>query len=922
MTAFSRLFTVCAVFLFSVSICNGQDNPPLPAPGQRNPIDIPYESFTLDNGLTVIVHEDRKAPIVAVNVWYHVGSKNEKMGKTGFAHLFEHLMFNGSENFNDDYFRVLEDIGATNLNGTTNRDRTNYFQNVPVNALDQALWMESDRMGHMLGAVDQERLDEQRGVVQNEKRQGENQPYGKTNNVIVENTYPPGHPYSWSVIGSMDDLNAASLDDVHQWFKDYYGPNNAVLVIAGDIDVVTAREKVETYFGDISPGTPITKQDTWIAKMSGAHRTVMEDRVPLSRVYKVWNVPEWGNPERDHLQLAASVLARGKTSRLYRRLIYDNQLASSVNAFVRTGEISSQFRIVATVQPGVDLATVEAAVDDELDRFLTEGPNSSELDRVKSQYYAGFVRGLEQIGGFGGKSDVLAQNQVYGMSPDAYKSRLENIQSATTQEVHQASQKWLSDGEFALEVHPFAELSAAKEGADRSRLPDLGTPPNSEFPAFSRHTLSNGLDVMIASRTSLPVVSMSMQINAGYAADQSAAPGTAQLTLSMLDEGTASKNALEISEDLALLGATLGTGSNVDMSSVSMSALRENLDASLELFADVILEPAFPQTDFERLQQLQLVAIKQEKQNPVAMMLRVFPALMYGEDHAYGLPFTGSGTEQSVSALTRDDLLKFHSEWFKPNNATLILVGDVTADEILPKLENVFGSWETGTVPVKNISEVPLPDEPIVYIMDRPGAIQSIIVGGHVAVPKANPDEIAIGTVNTVLGGAFISRINMNLREDKGWSYGAFAVLIDARGQRPFFLFAPVQTDKTSESMMEMSAELNGILTDNLIRDDEVDRAKNSQVLTLPGQWETNIAVRNSLSQINRFGYADNYFDSFASDVRSLSTDDVNTAAPKLIHPGNLMWIVVGDRAVIEDGIRALGYGTIRYLDADGNEID
>ena len=470
------IYAIVLTCLVSLPVFAQDTNPVASPEPAASPIDIPYEKFVLDNGLTVIVHEDRKAPIVAVNLWYHVGSKNEKVGKTGFAHLFEHLMFNGSENFNDDYFQVLEKVGATDLNGTTNRDRTNYFQNVPRNALDMALWMESDRMGHLLGAIDQEKLDEQRGVVQNEKRQGENQPYGKVFGTIAENTYPQGHPYSWSVIGSMDDLNAAELEDVQEWFKTYYGPNNATVVIAGDIDAETAREKVEKYFGDIQPGPPIAKKETWIAKRSGEQRMTMQDRVPQARVYKVWNVPERGNIELDHLDLVSDILASGKSSRLYERLVYNDQIATDVGAFVYTGELGSQFFIQATARPDVDLAEVEKAVDEELHRLLEEGIEARELQRVKTQFVAGFVRGAERIGGFGGKSDILAENSVYQGAPDHYQVRLERARLATPEELHQAAKKWLSDGVFVLEVHPYPELMASSESADRSTLPEVERP--------------------------------------------------------------------------------------------------------------------------------------------------------------------------------------------------------------------------------------------------------------------------------------------------------------------------------------------------------------------------------------------------------------------------------------------------------------
>ncbi|UCF19961.1 MAG: insulinase family protein [Gemmatimonadota bacterium] len=890
-----------------------------PAALAQDVIEIPYEKFVLDNGLTLIVHEDHKAPIVAVNVWYHVGSKNEKLGRTGFAHLFEHLMFNGSEHYDDDYFKVLEPLGATDLNGTTNQDRTNYFQNVPTSALDVALWMESDRMGHLLGAITQAKLDEQRGVVQNEKRQGENQPYGRVGITIAENTYPKEHPYSWSVIGSMEDLEAASLDDVHEWFRTYYGPANAVIAIAGDIDPQTAKEKVERYFGDIPSGPPVTKHSNWIAGRSGQQRQIMQDRVPQARVYKVWNVPQWGSEDAIYLDLATDVLASGKTSRFYKRLVYDDQIATDVSAFISTREIGGQVRIVGTARPGVELADVERAIDEELNRYLVEGPTPKELQRVKTQHRANFIRGVERIGGFGGKSDVLAQNEVYGGSPDFYKTTLERVANATTADLQGAAQRWLSDGVYVLEVHPFPEYTTVASDIDRSTLPEPGAPPTASFPELQRATLANGLEIVLAERHAIPEIDFRLLVDAGYAADQQGTPGAASFAVSMLDEGTQRRNALEISEELALLGASIGTSSNLDESIVTLSALKENLDKSLDIYTDVILNPSFPEADFERLKKQRLAQIQQEKVSPIGMALRVMPGLLYGAGHAYGNPLTGSGTEASVQSMTRDDMRQHHATWFKPNNATLVVVGDATMEEIRPKLERLFADWQPGDVPAKNLATVDQKPGQSVYILDRPGSIQSVIMAMHVAPPKANPDETAIETMNTVLGGDFTARVNMNLREDKHWSYGAGSLFWDARGQRPFLVYAPVQSDKTKEAMQEIAAELAGITGERPVTADELDRAIKSRTLTLPGSWETGGAVASSIDEIVRFGYPDDYFDTYADRIRALTLTDVQTAAQRTLHPDKVVWVVVGDRESIEPSIRELGFGQIQEIDADGN---
>lgn len=881
--------------------------------------EIAYEKFQLDNGLTVIVHEDNKAPLVAVNLWYHVGSKNEPEGRSGFAHLFEHLMFNGSENFNDDYFQVLERIGATDLNGTTNKDRTNYFQTVPKNAVDLVLWMESDRMGHLLGAIDQAKLDEQRGVVQNEKRQGENAPYGQVFNHITNATYPKGHPYAHTVIGSMEDLNAAELEDVQEWFKAYYGPNNAVVSIAGDITVSEARALTEKYFGDIPPGPPVSHFDAWVAKRTGEQREIMQDRVPQSRIYKVWNVPERYSKDFHLLDLASSVLSSGKNSRFYKRLVYTDQIATNASAYVSSGSIGSQFIIQATARPGVALADVEAALNEELAAFLSDGPNPEELRRIITQEKAGFIYGMERIGGFGGKSDILASSEIYGGSPDAYLKSFRDKDAATPESVRQAAEEWLSDGVYIMEVHPFPELSASVEPADRSTLPETGDEPEVAFPEFRRTKLSNGLEIILAKRSAVPALDLTLVLDAGYASDQGIAPGTASMVMSMLDEGTTSLTALEINDRLANLGASLGTGAGLDGSTVSLTALKANLEPSLDLFADVILNPSFAESEFARLKQERLAGIQREKVNPVQMALRVMPALYYGEDHAYSNPLTGSGTEASVTNMTRQDLLVYHDTWFKPNNATLIAVGDIDLETLVPLLEARLGSWKPAEVPSKNIASVTAEGGSRVYLMDRPQAQQSIILAGHLAPPRNTPNNIGIETMNTVLGGAFVSRINMNLREEKGWSYGASSLLLTARGQRPFLVYAPVQSDKTVESMVEIKGELEGILGDNPATADEVLKAQESQTLALPGLWETNGSVSGSIQQLVQYDLPENYYDTYPDQVRALNVDTIAEAAKEVLRPNDLIWLIVGDLSVIEAGIQELGYGDVVRLDPDGN---
>jgi zinc protease len=888
---------------------------------QEKEIDIPFQKFVLDNGLTVIVHEDHKAPIVAVNVWYHVGSKNEKPGKTGFAHLFEHLMFGGSEHAPGRYIDAMEKLGATDLNGTTNNDRTNYFENVPTSALDFTLWMESDRMGYLLGALDQKTLDLQRGVVQNEKRQGENQPYAVSEDLITQNTYPAKHPYSWTVIGDMADLNAASMDDVKEWFKTYYGPSNVTIVLAGDIDAKTAKEKVEKYFGNIPPGPPVAHQQVWIAKMTGTHRQIVQDRVPQARIYKVWNIPQYGSADANYLDMVSDVLSLGKTSRFYKRLVYDDQIATDARALVDLNEIGGQFIVQATARPGQNLAQVEKELDEELARFLKDGPTAEELARVKAQHEASFVRGIERIGGFGGKSDRLAMSQVFLGTPDAYKISLKRVQDATAEDLKASANRWLTDGVYALEVLPFPDYKEASTGADRTKPPTIGPSPELKLPKLQHATLSNGLKVILAERHEIPLVNFWLSLDAGYAADQFASPGTASMTMSLLTGGTKTRTALQISDELALLGARLAGRSNLDLSLVELSALKSKLDPSLDLFADVILNPIFPAADFGRQQKLLLAAIQREKNTPIQMALRVFPGLLYGPGHAYGNPLTGSGTTASVEKMTREDLVKFHDVWFKPNHATLVIAGDTTLAAITPKLEKLFAGWKAGQIPEKNIKTVQPPAKSVVYLIDKPGAQQSIIFAGNIAPPRANPKEIAMEAANDELGGMFGSRLNMNLREEKHWSYGATSLLWEARGQRPFLAVAPVQTDKTKESLAEMNKEFRGILGDHPVTAEELAKVQANETLSLPGSFETLNALGQSIIDIVRFGLPEDYYETYAGKVRALKSSDVEEGAKDILKPDHLIWVVVGDRAKIEAGIKELGLGEIRFLDADGKPI-
>ena len=910
MTIFKKYFLYFVIVFSPLSVIASEQLP-----------DIKYDKFTLPNGLRVIVHEDRKIPVVAVNVWYHVGSKDELPGKTGFAHLFEHLMFNGTENYNNEYFGPFQQVGATNMNGTTNNDRTNYFENVPTPALDLALWMESDRMGHLLGVVNQEKLDEQRGVVQNEKRQGENQPYGRVFIQASKATFPVGHPYSWTTIGSMEDLNAATLEDVQLWFKTYYGPNNAVLSLAGDINVDEAKKIVTKYFGDIPPGPSPIKKKKWIAKRSGEKREIMYDRVPNARIYKVWNTPEIGSPEHAHFELLASLLTGGKNSALYQELVYKRQLATSVSAFYYDREIAGQFWIAVDLANGRSLDDLEDAMDKALSDFIKKGPSAKRLKNTKTSIRASSIKGLQRVGGFGGKSDLLAYSEVYSGNPGAYLEFINGIMEITNKEIKETANTWLTDGAYVLTVIPEENRSYDSEStADRSKLPFPTEFPELDLPEIQRAKLSNGLEVVLAERHDVPMINLSFQIKSGHATDPLGQPGLANFTMSMLTEGSKSFNALELSDQLEELGTDLYTSTGLDSSSINISSLKSSFEESIEIMFEVITEPTFDQEEIDRKKIRWLAAIDQSLSTPNGMVSNLIPEILYGEDHPYAKPFSGNGTRESIQWMSRDDLIDYKNRFIAPSNGTLILVGDTTLDEILPILEAQFGSWPEnrmlkGAQLVYTINKEP--DSRRVFLIDKPGAVQSLIVAGQLMPGMRTSDEIDIDLMNRVIGGSFTSRLNMNLREDKSWSYGVRTRLSQYKGPRPMLVSAPVQTDKTVDSIQEIIREYDEYLSSNPAKNEELEAIVNDLSLGLIGDFETFGSLMSGLSGIVSFDREDDFLDNLPAKYRSMTIDDINTAAERYIDPSIWTWVIVGDLSKIEQGIRELDLGEIEILKLD-----
>ena len=918
---------------------------PAPIADLVKAVDIPYQAFTLDNGLRVIVHEDRKAPIVAVSVWYRVGSKHEPKGKTGFAHLFEHLMFNGSENSPGDFFEPLQQVGATDSNGTTNVDRTNYFETVPTGALDRALFLESDRMGHLLGAVTQEKLDNQRGVVQNEKRQGDNNPYGLLRYEIFENLFPTGHPYHHSTIGSMGDLDAASLDDVKKWFTDNYGPNNAVLVLAGDVNVATAKAKVQQWFGDIPRGPEIAAPKTSVPTLPAPLAKEVKDLVPTTRIYRMWAIPGLNDPEAVPLQMAMGVLGGLSSSRLDNALVRKDPVAVSVSAVAQPFEDAGILLVQADVKPGVEAKLVGERLDAEIASFLASGPTADELQRTAASYLAGTISGLESVGGFGGKAVTLAEGALYSNNPAYYKVELDRMAKATPEQVKAVAQKWLSRPAFSLTYTPGERTEggenrggAVTDGkmtapvqpdhywnealgdvgpdtggpspfADRSQLPAVADLTALDFPAIERTKLKNGVEVVFARRTTVPTVNVAVSFDAGYAADPHSALGTQSLMLSLMDEGTTSLDSIAFAEAKERLGAQIDATANADETIFSLFALKPNLGASLSLLADYIRNPAFDAKELERVRAQQLNRLKAELNNPNAIASRILTPVLYGADHPYGIPPSGLGNAKSVAAVTQGQLAAFHSAWIRPDNARVFVVGDTTLAEVKKQLDATLGEWQAPPTaqPVKHFDiAIPAP-KPRILLFDRPKSPQSVILAGKVLDAKGGDKLEILRSANDIFGGNFLSRFNTNLRETKGWSYGVRSRISGDQDRLTWIASAPVQADRTGDSIKELQGDLKSFLGDKGVTKDELERTINGSVRELPGSFETSGDVLGGLRQIVKFGRPDNYYETLPATYEAMTAAEIDAAARKALSTDGLVYVVVGDAAVVKPQLDGLG---------------
>jgi zinc protease len=908
--------------------------------------DLKTVKFELPNGLDVIIHEDHSVPIVCVNIWYHVGSKNEKPGKTGFAHLFEHLMFQGSKHHNDDYFKPLQAVGGT-LNGSTSSDRTNYWEVVPSNCLELALWLESDRMGYLLPALSRERFENQREVVKNERRQRyENQPYGLAAEVLSAAMYPPNHPYHWPVIGSMRDLEAASREDAVGFFLTYYHPGNASLCIAGDVELEEAKQLVTKYFGALPSGPTIPRFGVWVPELKESCRVVMEDRVTVPRLYLAWHTVPYFAPDDAALDLLAMILTSTKSARLYRTLVRDLQIAQDVTASQESREIAGRFLVVATAQPGRTVEELERAIDAELKRFQEEGPTPEELQRAVSIFEARFVRSFEAVGGFGGKADQLNAYNVLLGDPQAYRRDFLRYLEVTPKDIQRVAQRYLSQPRVSLAVLPGPERTEPKylageppreatppPGAipelpqanlqrpevgsfDRSRPPEPGPTPSFRLPAFHRFTLSNGLKVLLVEHTELPVFDLSLLVEGGSAEDPPSRLGLSAALAAVLDEGTKKRTALQIAEELAGIGASLSVSAGANFLTLRLAAIKHRAQEALDIFADVLRNPSFPPEELERQRTLALGHLARLRDHPTALAALAFPQLLYGPDHPYGRP--NGGTLSSWRAFSREDLVELYQRRFRPEKSTLILVGDLTPEEGQRLLEQFLGDWSS-TGPAEQLAAVDAtdPEKPFVAVVERPGAAQSILRVGQLAPPRQTPDYYALVVLNTVFGGEFTSRLNMKLREEKGYTYGARSAFEWQRGRGIFSATTSVATDVTGPALQELLAELRRLREDPP-REQEVQYAKSFIIRSYPSRFETTGDIAARLETLVEFNLPDDYYNTFIPRVEAVTVEEVRSAVARHIHPDRMISLVVGDPSQIVGAVQeAVGNLPVQLYQVD-----
>ncbi len=883
-------------------------------------VTIAFEKHKLSNGMDVILHEDHTIPLVAVNVWYHVGSKNEEVGRTGFAHLFEHVMFEGTKHHQRSHFEPLQKAGA-NLNGSTTTDRTNYWEDVPSNYLELALWLEADRMGFLLDGLDQQKFDVQRDVVKNERRQSyENRPYGMAHHHLQSALFPLPHPYHWMTIGSQEDLDAASLDDVKEFFQRFYGPSNASLAIAGDIDPGQALELANKYFGDLPPADSVPRIGRQDSLLSGRIDIEMRDKVTLPRLYIAWPAPPEGHPDDAPLELYQAVMSDGLSSRLHRSLVYEKQIAQ--HAFVRyvPSEIAGQLLVQVTAAEGHSLDEVEAAVEAELENIHRNPPTDEEIARSKNRIEATHFRQLARIGGFGGRADQLNHFNIIEADPNLINTSLDRCLAVQREDILRVAGTYVGDNQVRLRVLPETPLSAATTVVDRNIMPPPRQEPTFTPPLPTRDRLPNGMGVTVVEQRDMPIVAFGLLLGRGASIDPMELPGLSGLMGDMLPEGAAGKSSQQIANDFEFIGARLSVDSRREYSLVSTETLTKHWSSALEMMGEVVLKPDFPQHELDRIRREHLTDLRRSKDEPNVIAERLIAGLVFPAGSGYAHPISGS--EASVEAITQDDLAAQYRRIFEPETAHLLVVGDVDREEVMRRAEAVFGSWHGSP------SAIILPDDtdPIdssaaIYLVDRPGAPQSVIRAVQSLVPRSHPDYFPLLLANYSFGGQFSARLNQNLRQDKGYSYGYMSTIQWQRHSSMLAAGGSVQSNATGESAYETLKEFREVSGERPITAEELANAKDGLLRAYPASFERPASVLGQLVAIEQFDLPDDYFRTVRPSIEAVTLDDVHRVSATHIRPGSLQIMVVGDRASAEGPLSDLGLPLV-HLTEDGHRTD
>lgn len=898
------------------------------------PVILPCHKHTLPNGLEIILHENHRLPLVAVNVWYHVGAADEEPGRTGFAHLFEHMMFQGSGHVPEDgHFGLLEAAGAPFINGSTDFDRTNYLEDVPSDQLPLALWLESDRMGFLLDRLDAGMLANQQDVVRNERRQSvEGEPYGLVEETLWQELFPEGHPYRARVIGSHADIQAARLDDVRDFFRRWYGPDNATLCLAGDLEPRRALALVEQYFGTLPRGEPRPpRRSIAPPAITAARRRAMTDRVELPRLDLAWITPAIFTPGDAEATIAARLLGRGKASRLHRRLVHELRLAQSVKARQNSLRLGSVLEITVTAKPGHDPRELEEVVAQEIARLADEGPDAAELAGAIRAIHTKIITGLENPGGFDGLADRLNLYNHHLGEPDRLAWDLERYAAITPEAVARLVRDSLAPDRGAI-VHSLPGEKVLPADAPAPPAPDAapeppaaGEPwralpppplpaPARPLPAVRRLELDNGLPILLVRAHELPVVATGLFTRAGSAADPPGRAGLAAFTTAMLTEGTATHDALELARALENLGATLQTATAEDGAQIVGRALKASAPELLRLMASAALTPAFAPADVERLRHERLTTLRQQRDQPLRVAMRAMCGALYGEPHPYGIP--PLGVEESLRALSLDDLKGFWRSRFAPDRSLLVFAGDLDETQARGLAAQAFGFWRGQGVGAVDWRD-PQPWAERIALVDRPGATQATILVGQIGVPSGHADYGALQLMNQVLGGLFTSRVNLNLREDKGWTYGAFSSLPERRGAGPILVGAKVQADAAGAAVVEILREVEGMLIRPLAPR-ELALARDSLVRALPALFETSFETVRTMGELFLQERPDDHYVRLPEHLRALSCEEVHAATRRHLDPQRLRVVLVGDKQDILAQLRPLALGDVRCLGPDG----